>query len=166
MNRLSRRVHQWELGEPFRYRLGAPDDSAFVEVPTGFVTDFASVPRPLWWWIAPWGRHGRAAIVHDYLYQRGLVVEPSGERRRPRRLECDRIFRQAMEVLDDSIFSRHWLWGKWGWLKALRDAIALPRRLGIWLAVVLFGHFAYRRQQGEGQKAEMTGQAKHTNVAP
>lgn len=166
VNRLSRRVHQWELREPFRYRLADRDDSAFVEVHEGFVTDFASVPRPLWWWIAPWGRHGRAAIIHDYLYQGGLVIDSSGQRRRPGRIESDRIFRQAMAVLDDWIFSHHWLWGRSSWLKWLRDCIALPRRLAIWLAVVVFGHFAYKRQQEVGRMADVgvRAEAEHTNV--
>jgi len=43
-------------------------------VPAGFVTDLASVPRPFWWAIPRWGKHGPAAILHDYLYRSGLVV--------------------------------------------------------------------------------------------
>jgi hypothetical protein len=32
------------------------------------VTDFASIPRPLWSLLSPHGRYSKAAIVHDYLY--------------------------------------------------------------------------------------------------
>src|SRR5204863_8262474 len=41
-------------------------------VPTGFVTDFASIPQPLQILHASVsiGRHGNAAVVHDYLYWR------------------------------------------------------------------------------------------------
>jgi len=35
----------------------------------GFVTDLASVPRIIWWLIAPWDI-ARAAIIHDLLYKR------------------------------------------------------------------------------------------------
>ena len=39
-----------------------------VTVPTGFVTDLASVPRAMWWLIAPFDV-ARAAIIHDLLYK-------------------------------------------------------------------------------------------------
>jgi len=35
-----------------------------ITVPTGFVTDLASVPRAMWWAIAPFDV-ARAAIIHD-----------------------------------------------------------------------------------------------------
>jgi hypothetical protein len=37
-------------------------------VPTGFVTDFASIPRVFWSALRPDGLYTYAAIVHDYLY--------------------------------------------------------------------------------------------------
>jgi hypothetical protein len=39
-----------------------------IVVPSGFVMDFASVPPKLQSFVSPVGRHGRAAIVHDFLY--------------------------------------------------------------------------------------------------
>ena len=39
-----------------------------ISVPTGFVTDLASVPRAMWWLIAPFDV-ARAAIIHDLLYK-------------------------------------------------------------------------------------------------
>jgi hypothetical protein len=39
-----------------------------ITVPTGFVTDLASVPRAMWWLIAPFDV-ARAAIIHDLLYK-------------------------------------------------------------------------------------------------
>ena len=39
-----------------------------VTVPIGFVTDLASVPRAMWWLIAPFDI-ARAAIIHDLLYK-------------------------------------------------------------------------------------------------
>jgi hypothetical protein len=39
-------------------------------IPKGFKTDLASIPRPLWWFIAPtdWGILV-PAIMHDYFYR-------------------------------------------------------------------------------------------------
>jgi hypothetical protein len=39
-----------------------------VNVPVGFVTDFASVPRIFWSLLRPDGNYTHPAIVHDYLY--------------------------------------------------------------------------------------------------
>lgn len=39
-----------------------------ISVPQGFVTDFTSVPRPIWWLFPPWAKYGNAAVVHDYCY--------------------------------------------------------------------------------------------------
>ncbi len=41
-------------------------------VPVGFITDFASVPRPLWWFVSPTDKTViRASLLHDYLYRTG-----------------------------------------------------------------------------------------------
>lgn len=37
-------------------------------IESGFVTDFASVPRSLWNILPPLGKHNRAALLHDWLY--------------------------------------------------------------------------------------------------
>ena len=150
VNRLSGRVHQWELCDHMTYRLVDTDTSEVVTVAPGFVTDFASVPQPLWWWAAPWGRHGRAAIVHDYLYQLGSVTDPlAGALRRPSKAEADRIFRQAMGVLDVVILSRS-RWRRLGPLFQVRLALAAVKRWLMWSAVALFGHWAYKRQRDVG----------------
>jgi len=39
-----------------------------VEVPKGFVTDFASIPRVFWSLLPPDGEYTYPAIIHDYLY--------------------------------------------------------------------------------------------------
>jgi hypothetical protein len=39
-----------------------------VQVPIGFVTDFASIPRVFWTVLPPDGTYTYAAIIHDYLY--------------------------------------------------------------------------------------------------
>lgn len=151
VNRLSGRVHQWELREPVTYRSVDSDHSEVVTAPPEFVTDFASVPRPVWFWIAPWGRHGRAAILHDFLYQLGAITDPqAGTLRRPSKREADRIFRHAMAVLDRVILGRS-VWGRLPRpLLWFRLGLAGVRRWLMWAAVAAFGHFAYRKQQARG----------------
>jgi hypothetical protein len=57
----------WMLVESVAYSIG--NSGVIVSVPKGFVTDFASIPRPLWsFGLSPHGRFSKAAIVHDYLY--------------------------------------------------------------------------------------------------
>lgn len=48
----------------------------------GFITDFASVPRFLWWFIPPHGYSLNPSIVHDYTCRLGLFS----------RITCDKIF--------------------------------------------------------------------------
>lgn len=57
----------WRLERPLRYEVGSLGSGRLVEVPAGFVTDGASVPRAFWALLPVWGRYSRAAVVHDYL---------------------------------------------------------------------------------------------------
>lgn len=59
-------------------------------IPSGFVTDFASVPRVLWAIFPPFGPYTKAAVLHDWLYQLGKAT----------RAEADRAFLDAMAELD------------------------------------------------------------------
>ena len=56
----------WLITRQFRYRI--LDTDLVIEVPAGFVTDFASIPRPLWTLSSPHGFYSRASIIHDFLY--------------------------------------------------------------------------------------------------
>lgn len=144
VNRLAGRVFEWELREPVSYRLVDTPESEVVNVPPGFATDFASVPRPFWAIISPWGRHGRAAIVHDFLYQLGGVTDVAAQSmRRPAKREADRIFRQAMRVLDEVILGR-------SRYPAFRIWLAGWRRWTMWAAVAVFGFRAYKHLQATG----------------
>ncbi len=64
--------------------------------PVGFVTNFASVPRLFWSVLAPWGRHMKAAVMHDYLYRTGCV---------PRK-DADKLFYRMMKELGVSWWRR------------------------------------------------------------
>lgn len=51
-----------------------------VEVPKGFVTDFASIPRIFWSLLPPDGDYTYPAIIHDYLYwKQGTTREIADE---------------------------------------------------------------------------------------
>jgi hypothetical protein len=97
------------ITDDFQYDVGHEGSGDTVKVPQWMVTDFASVPKPIWWFAAPWGRHGHAAVVHDagyYLQDRS-------------RAAYDRIFLEGMEVLEVGRFKRRvmYLAVRWfGWL--------------------------------------------------
>ena len=61
-----------------------------VTVPTGFVTDLASIPPVFYSLLRPDGEYAYAAVVHDYLYW---------DHRRTRE-EADLILKMAMEDFD------------------------------------------------------------------
>ena len=107
------------LAERFRYRVGGLNSNEIVDVPKGFRTNFASVPRIFWNIIPPDGKHGKAAVVHDYLYStHGLFGRYSRQR-------CDEIFLEAMEVLGVGAIKRNIMFravrwfGKSAWDKCL-----------------------------------------------
>jgi hypothetical protein len=80
----------WRLNKPFRYLVGDyehPTD--VIEVPYKFITDFASVPQALWWIFPPWGKYGKAAVVHDWCYSTKWKTKK----------EADAVFYEAMGVL-------------------------------------------------------------------
>ena len=79
----------WVTRKEFGYDVGKEGSGDSVEVEIGFMTDFASVPRPLWAFLPRWGKYGNAAVIHDWCYW---------EQKRSRK-KSDEIFREAMEVL-------------------------------------------------------------------
>ena len=64
-----------------------------VTVPEGFVTDLATIPPYFWWAIQPTGRHGHAAILHDWLYWEQGVS----------RAVADKVFEVVMCELNVSV---------------------------------------------------------------
>lgn len=48
-------------------------DARVIIVPSGFVTDFATIPRFLWAILPPAGRYLYAAVIHDRLYNAHAV---------------------------------------------------------------------------------------------
>lgn len=108
---------QVQLLAPLEYRVGHADSPVVIVVPAGYVTDFASIPRLAWTLIGPpLGRHARAAIVHDWLY------DTNGDWGRFSREQSDEIFLEAMEVLNVPALKRSIMFravrlgGASGWL--------------------------------------------------
>jgi hypothetical protein len=93
-----------------------------ITVEAGFDTDFASVPRALWWLYPPWGDYKRAAVVHDWAYW----YKPFD------RDVADRIFLEGMEALGIPWHRRHILHksvraGGWlAWSKNQKQRQAKP----------------------------------------
>ncbi|EAO1688573.1 DUF1353 domain-containing protein [Salmonella enterica] len=80
--------YNWRVYEHFAFYL-SDDNSDVIEVPAGFVTDLASVPRIFWTLLPPDGKYAKAAIIHDYLYDNALRTKK----------EADLIFLDGMTVL-------------------------------------------------------------------
>tara|TARA_B100000886_G_scaffold133040_1_gene89732 strand:- start:600 stop:1085 length:486 start_codon:yes stop_codon:yes gene_type:complete len=79
-----------------------------IKVPTGFVTDLASVPRALWWAIAPFDV-ARAAIIHDLLYKsirqyRWKMKDKEDKQLiKEAKIASDKVFKLAMKDADPKI---------------------------------------------------------------
>ncbi|MBK1832742.1 DUF1353 domain-containing protein [Roseibacillus ishigakijimensis] len=74
----------WMVASPLIYERASTGE--VYEVPEGFVTDFASIPRPLWPIYPKTGRYQLAAVVHDFLYWEQTTT----------RKEADEIFLAGM----------------------------------------------------------------------
>jgi uncharacterized protein DUF1353 len=90
----------WELLRELSYD---GQRQSFV-VPVGMGTDFASVPRVFIWFLPQYGRYTKAAILHDYLWRRGV---PGKELTLP---EADAILRRAMRELGVPFLRRWIMW--------------------------------------------------------
>lgn len=89
----------WMLIENVLYQVGK--SSITIQVPKGFVTDFASIPQVLWsFGLSPNGPYSKAAIIHDYLYWTQLCS----------REQADNILMIAMKESEVSAFKRGLIW--------------------------------------------------------
>lgn len=133
----------WELAVPLIWT-GTKGDR-FV-VPTGFVTDFATVPRFLHWLVSPYGAYTRAAVLHDWLltelagwtdrYEREfpdvahrfrvlrVVYQPPATSR-----DCDGIFRRVMHDLGVGWPTRWIMWTGVRWAALFNSRRAYGRRI-------------------------------------
>jgi len=95
---------RWTLVEPFRYH---GNDETF-DVPAGFTTDFASVPRIFVWLLPRYGRWTQAAVLHDYLWS----VADDGELSK---FDADGLFLRALRELEVPFLRRWIMWAAVRW---------------------------------------------------
>lgn len=101
----SNNCRDFELLEPIVY---ITNGAVEIEVPAGFVTDHASIPRFAWIWLPPYGRWSPAAVVHDYLCKRHAAddAHPAAHSR----ADCDKVFLEALRSLDVKLTDRIVMW--------------------------------------------------------
>lgn len=76
----------WLVEEDYYYQCSL----GTIVVPKGFKTDYASIPRLFRNIINSYGKHGRAAVVHDWLYSKECYINCT-------RKQADVIFLEIME---------------------------------------------------------------------
>lgn len=102
---------KWILTAPLSYQTKRDE---VINVPVGFETDGASVPRVFWWLFPPTGVYLEAAVVHDWLYHQKQIRGKAIARSR-----ADAIFLQAMDDIGVSWLKRKVIWSAvraGGWL--------------------------------------------------
>ena len=80
-------VRVWRIVAPFSFH--SAERQRVINVPEGFLTDFASVPRLLWSIAPPSGEYDPAACVHDFAVRNRKPLSIS-------LYACHRIFREAL----------------------------------------------------------------------
>jgi hypothetical protein len=96
-------------------------------VPAGFITDGASVPRPLWMFYPPDGLHRAAAVAHDWLYKNKGFGKYS-------RAVADKLFFDLMIEFKVNPTKANVMWagvrlGGWlPWMKSTGMAVIEPLR--------------------------------------
>jgi hypothetical protein len=93
----------WEIQETFVYFIGSLDSEEYIEVPVGFQTDFATIPKVMWSVFPPTGKYTKAAVIHDYLTANKGRITIDGKVRLFSKKESDLIFLEAMGVLGVSL---------------------------------------------------------------
>ena len=90
------RENRWELLSPLIYYIDNLIGEC-VEVPKGFVTDFASIPFPFSRIFPPVGKsYDAPSVLHDYLYYMPYVWGWDKKCRQIERVEADNIYLEAM----------------------------------------------------------------------
>ena len=79
---------RWRLVFSFTYHIGSKYAKRFIAVDAGFLTDWASIPKFLWFF-PYWAKYNKASLLHDYLYHNHILS----------RAEADQVFYEAMLVM-------------------------------------------------------------------
>ncbi|MFF2623125.1 DUF1353 domain-containing protein [Oerskovia jenensis] len=105
-------------------------ESVEQTVPTGLVTDLASVPMPLWGVVASYGRQTLPAILHDATSRALADSDRPASSRRAARRDADRLFRGTLRETGTGPVRRWLMWA------AVRIFGSLPVAVVFLLAVV------------------------------
>ena len=87
---------EFELLEAFSY-YRENDNNDIIEVPVGFVTDLATIPRIFWNILPPQGsgkklNYAASAVMHDYVYDKECKYDFT-------RKEADDLFLESMSAV-------------------------------------------------------------------
>lgn len=105
----------WKVIDGFTYysEILGNQGKLWVKVPDGFYTDGATIPKVFWSWLPPLSQYGQAAVLHDFLREKGLAYFDSEEYIGNEYKELtvtikqsDYIFLEAMRVLGVGWFKR------------------------------------------------------------
>ncbi len=101
-------MSRWQVVQPLIYEVGELGSGKVIEAPTGFETDFASIPWPVSMILPRWGRWGRAAVIHDFGYE--LISGGTPHPLMPTRKAADCVFHEAMLVSGVPRFLAFLMW--------------------------------------------------------
>lgn len=100
----------YKITEKFSLSLCGKGYGIYVDVPEGFDTDFASVPRLLWFIYHPDGGAAKAAVLHDFMYRKRCNFS---------RIIADAVYLDAMRLLGVPFWKRYTMYlgvRLFGWL--------------------------------------------------
>ena len=87
----------WTLEADFEYYTDINQERIYIKIPSGFRTDFASIPKIFHSFIEDKDKYNKAAVVHDWLYNTKMFD----------RKTSDKIFLEAMFVLGINKFKAY-----------------------------------------------------------
>lgn len=124
---VQRSAKDWVLTRPLVWE----GDREWFVIRPGFVTDFASIPKSLRWFLDNAGRNAKAAVLHDAAWRESMRPEP-----RIDPWDADSMFRSALRETGAPALTRGLMWfgvrtgamvrGRFGrrgpktWVKALQ----------------------------------------------
>lgn len=92
--------NRFDLVEGFTYTdSGRNSHEVRKDVLNELGSDLASVPSMLWWYVGPYGRQTRAALIHDYLVRTSFD-----------RAKADWVFRDALRASEVPMLRRGLMW--------------------------------------------------------
>lgn len=86
----------WYLNDAVKVSIRNPEYHFEFEIPQGYLTDGATVPRFLWAFFPLWDECTMPVVIHDYLCNERLITI-NGQLRYIDRLMADNLFLAAME---------------------------------------------------------------------